>query len=100
MKEGTIFDHPTKDGGVVRLKAVKEVDGCRGCAFESIGCNNERLYRDNRITGDCVKDEVIYVEDQSNKLPRIMQAVRDNTKSYGEEQDAILEKLISKILEE
>lgn len=33
MKAGKIFKHPTKKGGVVKLKAIEELSECKGCIF-------------------------------------------------------------------
>lgn len=95
MKAGTIFEHPTKDGGVVRLKAVKEAnkdDGCEGFYFNG----GRECYAPQSYT--CAVDEIIYVESEPQyKLPRIMERIKHRT---GITELDVLESEIAKILEE
>lgn len=59
MKIGTIFEHTSPTGGIVRLKAVEEIDSmknCSGCYFDMPGggCAYPEY--------PCIQDENIFVE--------------------------------------
>lgn len=105
MKAGTIFEHPTKYGGVVRLKAVEKTEGmdalCSECIFggNSEKCESLKIKRDRGITGSCSDNEVIYIlaENIEPKLSRIMERIKYYTDSTEFD---ILESEISKILKE
>lgn len=70
MKSGTIFDHPTKDGGVVRLMAVESYT-CTGCVFNSSypSCENQEIgMRDRNITDTCSDNAVIFVKARAGQV--------------------------------